>query len=61
LKGALEPADARIWSFFSHKTIDELRAEQGVPAVTDLEALSGLIPEEDLEEFVADIYRDREA
>jgi hypothetical protein len=46
--------------FFAHKSIDELRAEQGVPAVTDLEALGGLIPEEDLEEFVADIYRDRE-
>ena len=52
-------ADTLGSSFFQHRSIDQLRAEQGVPAVTDLEALAGLIPEEDLEEFVADIYRDR--
>jgi predicted transcriptional regulator len=55
-----EEMDARMAEFFTHKTIDELRAEQNVPEVTNLEALAGLIPEEDLEEFVADIYRDRE-
>jgi hypothetical protein len=48
-------------SFFNHKTIDQLIAEQGVQPIADLEALGGLIPDEDLDEFIADIYRDREA
>jgi hypothetical protein len=46
-------------SFFEAKTIDQLIAEQGVHPVTDLSILAGTIPDEDMDEFVADIYRDR--
>jgi hypothetical protein len=54
-----EPFDAA--RFFANKTIDQLRTEQNVPAITDLDSLGEVIPEEDLEEFVAEIYREREA
>ena len=53
-----------IWpenSFFSAKTIDQLVAEQGTVPVTDLSILAGAIPDEDLDEFVTDIYRSRKA
>ena len=46
--------------FFAPKSIDQLIAEQGIHQITDLEALSGAIPDEDLDEFVAEIYRSRE-
>ncbi len=63
--------EARLWAagqngigaggqaFFAAKTITQLIAEQGVQPVQDIAALSGAIPDADLDEFVADIYRDR--
>jgi len=48
-------------SFFSSKTIDQLIAEQGTLPVSDLSIFAGAIPDEDLDEFVADIYRGRKA
>lgn len=47
--------------FFVAKTIDQLIAEQGIHPITDLKLLAGAIPDEDVDDFVADIYRDREA
>jgi hypothetical protein len=47
--------------FFAGKTIDQLIVDQGVHPITNLEALSGAIPDEDVDEFVADIYRARES
>jgi hypothetical protein len=59
-----EPAtDTRtFWSadnFFTAKTIDQLIAGQGVLPVHDLSVFAGAIPDEDMDEFVADIYRTR--
>ena|SRR6266446_7830317 len=48
-------------SFFDARTIDQLIAEQGIHPITDLKLLAGAIPDEDVDDFVADIYRDREA
>jgi hypothetical protein len=45
--------------FFKSKTIEELIAEQGVTAVSNLESFSGAIPDEDIDEFLSDIYSDR--
>jgi hypothetical protein len=42
--------------FFTTKSIDELIEEQGVQAVADLSVLTGDIPDEDIDEFVAGIY-----
>lgn len=47
--------------FFVAKTIDQLIAEQGVHPIDDLKSLAGAIPDDDVDEFVADIYRDRQA
>lgn len=47
--------------FFASKTIDQLTAEQGTQPVKKLESLSGAIPDEDIDDFIADIYRDRTA
>jgi len=46
-------------SFFEAKTIDQLIAEQGVRPITDFSILAGSIPDEDMDEFVAEIYRGR--
>ena len=43
----------------SSKTIEQLIAEQNVEPINDLSDLSGAIPDEDVDEFVADIYRAR--
>lgn len=48
-------------SFFEAKTINQLIAEQGVTPITDLSALSGAFPDEDIDEMLADIYADRTA
>ena len=47
-------------TFFLARTIDQLIAEQSVLPVSDLGALAGAIPDGDIDEFVADIYRARE-
>jgi hypothetical protein len=47
-------------SFFATKTIDQLIAEQGVHPAADLTVLCGALPDEDVDEMVAEIYRDRE-
>jgi hypothetical protein len=46
-------------SFFEAKTIEQLLAEQDIHAVTDLSALSGALPDEDLDDMVAEIYQAR--
>jgi hypothetical protein len=46
-------------SFFAAKTIAQLIVEQGIRPVQDIASLAGAIPDEDLDEFVADIYRGR--
>jgi hypothetical protein len=46
-------------TFFSAKTIDQLVAEQGIRPVADVSIFAGVIPDEDIDGFVADIYRDR--
>jgi len=48
-------------SFFTPKTIKQLIAEQHVRPIADISILSGAIPDEDVDDFVADIYRDRKA
>jgi hypothetical protein len=46
-------------SFFNSRSIDQLIAEQHIQPIADISVLSGAIPDEDVDEFVADIYRDR--
>lgn len=51
-----------VWpagNFFSAKTLDQLIAEQGTLPVYDLSVFAGAIPDEDMDEFVSDIYRTR--
>lgn len=45
--------------FFTAKTLDQLIAEQGTFPVYDLSVFAGAIPDEDMDEFIADIYRTR--
>jgi len=45
--------------FFHSRSIDQLIAEQHIQPIADITVLSGAIPDEDVDEFVADIYRDR--
>jgi len=47
--------------FFSAKGIEELISEQGIHTIDDIGTLAGAIPDEDVDEFVAEIYRDRVA
>lgn len=47
--------------FFVSKTIDQLIAEQGIRPIEDLKSLAGAIPDEDVDDFLADIYRERGA
>lgn len=49
-----------VKDFFAGKTIDQLIEDQGVRPLEHLEALSGAIPDEDVDDFVAEIYRARE-
>ena len=51
--------DTGTASFFTPKSIDQLIAEQHIHPITDISVLGGAIPDEDLDEFVAEIYRDR--
>jgi hypothetical protein len=46
-------------SFFEPRTIKQLIAEQHVHPIANIAILSGAIPDEDVDEFVAEIYRDR--
>jgi hypothetical protein len=48
-------------NFFAAKTIGQLIAEQGIQPITNLEVLAGAIPDDDVDEMVADIYHDRGA
>ena len=54
----LDPGTA---TFFTFKSIDQLIAEQHIQPITDISVLSGAIPDEDLDDFLAEIYRDRKA
>jgi hypothetical protein len=47
--------------FLAAKTIEQIIAEQGVSPIADVSIFSGVIPDEDIDEFVADIYRGRAA
>jgi hypothetical protein len=46
-------------SFFAPRTIEQLIAEQHVHPIANVSILSGAIPDEDVDQFVAEIYRDR--
>jgi hypothetical protein len=59
-----EPAEEtrNFWSsdnFFTAKTIDQLIAGQATFPIHDISVFAGAIPDEDMDEFVADIYRTR--
>jgi hypothetical protein len=54
------PAGFDIGDFFAPHSIDHLIAEQGVRAITNLDLLTGAIPDEDVDGMVAQIYKDRE-
>jgi hypothetical protein len=47
-------------TFFTPRTIEQLIAEQHVRPIANISALGGAIPDEDVDEFVAEIYRDRQ-
>jgi hypothetical protein len=47
--------------FFKAKTIEQLIAEQGISPIADVSIFAGVIPDEDIDEFVAEIYRGRDA
>ena len=53
-----ESAKATADDFFTHKTLDQLIAEQGTEPVADIAALSGDFwpQEESTEEFLAQLY-----
>jgi len=53
------PAAGSAGGFFESKTITELIVEQDVFPVSDVGVFAGAIPDEDVDEFVADIYRGR--
>lgn len=53
------PIDFISQSFFTPRTIHQLIAEQHVHPIANISILSGAIPDEDVVEFVAEIYRDR--
>jgi hypothetical protein len=48
-----EPAAAPSGDFFAPLTIEQLIAEQHVHPIADISILSGAIPDEDVDEFVA--------
>ncbi len=54
-----EQPSALSGTFFEAKSIDQLIAEQGVKPITDLAALSGALPDEQLDEMLEDIYSSR--
>jgi hypothetical protein len=58
---SIQVAPARLvsQSFFALRTIKQLIAEQHVRPIANISILSGAIPDEDVDEFVAEIYRDR--
>ncbi len=45
--------------FFTPRTIEQLIAEQHVRPIANISSLSGAIPDEDVDQFVAEIYQDR--
>jgi hypothetical protein len=53
------PMDFISHSFFAPRTIEQLIAEQHVHPIANVSILSGAIPDEDVDQFVAEIYRDR--
>src|SRR5258708_4780082 len=46
-------------SFFTPRTIEQLIADQHVHPIANISILSGAIPDQDVDQFVAEIYRDR--
>jgi hypothetical protein len=55
----LAPMDFISQSFFTPRTIYQLIAAQHVHPIANISILSGAIPDEDLDQFVAEIYQDR--
>ncbi|MEP7353630.1 MAG: hypothetical protein ABI824_10405 [Acidobacteriota bacterium] len=52
-----------VWSpesFFATKTIEQLLSEQGIQPISDISSLSGAIPDEDVDDFIADMRRGRD-
>src|SRR5271163_1880235 len=58
-KEIAQKAVAARWAKSKAKTIEQLIREQGIRPVADVSVFAGAIPDEDVDEFVADIYRDR--
>jgi len=58
-KEIAQNAIAARWAKAKTKTIEQLISEQGIHPVADVGVFAGSIPDEDVDEFVADIYRDR--
>lgn len=58
-KEIAQKAIAARWAKSRSKTIEELILEQGVQPVADVSVFAGAIPDEDVDEFVSEIYRDR--
>ncbi len=56
-----EPPSTLGRDFFEAKTINQLMAEQGIQPISDVTAFSGDLPDEDLDDMLADIYADRSA
>lgn len=59
LEGLGDAAVGRVMPMSEPKTIEQLVAEQHVHSIEDVSILSGAIPDEDVDEFVAEIYRAR--
>jgi hypothetical protein len=58
-KEIAQKAVAARWAKSKAKTIEQLIREQGIRPVADVSVFAGAIPDEDVDEFVADVYRDR--
>jgi uncharacterized protein YdhG (YjbR/CyaY superfamily) len=55
----IPPIDFIRKKFFTPRTIEQLIAEQHVHPIANISILSGPIPDQDVDQFVAEIYRDR--
>jgi hypothetical protein len=47
-------------NFFVSKSIEELAASQGIRPLTDLKRLSGVLADDEVEDFISAIYESRE-
>ena len=47
-------------NFFSSVTIEQLAASQGVAPIRDSKALAGFLADDEVDQFIAEIYESRE-